>query len=175
MMKVIVWVVFVACLMPTLLAEARYYDPDTGRFLQEDPVGFDAGPNPYEFVGNNPVVNTDPFGLYGSNSCVYYRKRCAESGGKYYCQQAENFCQRFPRPPDPEPAREDDFEGWSRCTRQCLQDCDVEFVKQCRIGQNPDPRTDEFTDWQHTKCHVYCYTTCAGRRNPEFKSIREQP
>lgn len=43
----------------------RYYDPNTGRYTQEDPVGFEAGDeNFYRYVGNGPVVGYDPFGLY---------------------------------------------------------------------------------------------------------------
>ena len=42
---------------------ARYYDPQTGRFLQEDPLGFAAGDaNLYRYVFNNPVNLTDPGG-----------------------------------------------------------------------------------------------------------------
>jgi len=42
---------------------ARYYDPNTGRFLSEDPIGFDAGDqNLYRYVANNPVNVTDPSG-----------------------------------------------------------------------------------------------------------------
>ena len=42
---------------------ARYYDPQIGRFLSEDPGRFSAGVNFYEYAGNNPVVFTDPSGL----------------------------------------------------------------------------------------------------------------
>lgn len=42
---------------------ARYFDPASGRFLAEDPEGFDAGVNFYAYVLNNPIVFTDPFGL----------------------------------------------------------------------------------------------------------------
>lgn len=41
---------------------ARYYDPQIGRFISEDPIGFDAGPNFYRYVLNNPVRFTDPLG-----------------------------------------------------------------------------------------------------------------
>ena len=34
-----------------------------GRFLSEDPVGFKAGFNVYDYVGNNPVRFKDPLGL----------------------------------------------------------------------------------------------------------------
>jgi len=42
---------------------ARYYDPNTGRFLSEDSIGFEAGANFYEYGGDNPADLTDPFGL----------------------------------------------------------------------------------------------------------------
>ncbi|MBY6243951.1 RHS repeat-associated core domain-containing protein, partial [Methylosinus sp. Sm6] len=42
---------------------ARYYDPAIGRFISEDPKGFDAGDvNFYAYVGNNPVNANDPSG-----------------------------------------------------------------------------------------------------------------
>ena len=39
---------------------ARYYDPETGRFLGRDPV---AAGHPYAYVGNNSVNLVDPSGL----------------------------------------------------------------------------------------------------------------
>jgi RHS repeat-associated protein len=42
---------------------ARYYDSVTGRFLAEDPMGFDAGDtNFYRYVGNAPTNYWDPLG-----------------------------------------------------------------------------------------------------------------
>ncbi len=41
----------------------RVYDQNTGRWLQEDPIGVAGGLNLYAFNGNNPVAYTDPFGL----------------------------------------------------------------------------------------------------------------
>jgi RHS repeat-associated protein len=43
---------------------ARYYDPQSGRFISEDPLGTDAGPSGYLFVGNAPINFVDPLGLY---------------------------------------------------------------------------------------------------------------
>ena len=43
---------------------ARYYDPSTGRFLSEDPLGFRADPNFYRYVKNNSASLSDPTGLY---------------------------------------------------------------------------------------------------------------
>src|SRR5579863_9444604 len=42
---------------------ARYYDPSIGRFLREDPTGFNAGNNFYAYVENDPADQSDPFGL----------------------------------------------------------------------------------------------------------------
>ena len=48
---------------------ARYYDPEVGRFISEDPTGFDGGDvNLYAYVGNNPVMLVDPMGLCGSSA-----------------------------------------------------------------------------------------------------------
>jgi RHS repeat-associated protein len=42
---------------------ARYYDPSTGRFFSEDPLGFGQGVNFYAYVGNNATNLIDPTGL----------------------------------------------------------------------------------------------------------------
>jgi RHS repeat-associated protein len=41
---------------------ARYYDPSTGRFVNEDPIDFQGGINFYAYARNNPIVITDPMG-----------------------------------------------------------------------------------------------------------------
>ena len=42
---------------------ARFYDPQIGRFISEDPIGFRGGINWYSYVENNPIQKRDPFGL----------------------------------------------------------------------------------------------------------------
>jgi RHS repeat-associated protein len=42
---------------------ARYYDPAVGRFLSEDPIGFNGGINFYSYVANDPVNFMDQGGL----------------------------------------------------------------------------------------------------------------
>ncbi|MFV0445495.1 MAG: RHS repeat-associated core domain-containing protein [Planctomycetaceae bacterium] len=45
--------------------QARWYDPQSGRFLSTDPLGYAAGDvNLYRYVGNSPTNGGDPTGLY---------------------------------------------------------------------------------------------------------------
>ncbi|WP_204101906.1 MULTISPECIES: RHS repeat-associated core domain-containing protein, partial [Spirulina sp. CCY15215] len=47
---------------------ARYYDPETGRFVSRDPIDVieyePESSNPYQFVYNNPHVYSDPTGMF---------------------------------------------------------------------------------------------------------------
>jgi RHS repeat-associated protein len=52
-------------------SRARYYDPNPGRFLSEDPSDFAGGINFYAYSRNNPVLYNDPFGLSPLSSCVW--------------------------------------------------------------------------------------------------------
>jgi RHS repeat-associated protein len=58
---------------------ARYFDPMTGRFTSEDPIGFNGGVNFYSYVNNNVVNGTDPLGLF-----EYYGNWCGPdwTGGR---------------------------------------------------------------------------------------------
>jgi RHS repeat-associated protein len=47
---------------------ARYYDPQIGRFISEDPIGVRGGINFYVYAANSPVDFVDPLGL--APTCV---------------------------------------------------------------------------------------------------------
>lgn len=47
-----------------VFAPLRMYDPRLGRWLSRDPIRERGGVNLYRYVGNNPVNQTDPLGLF---------------------------------------------------------------------------------------------------------------
>lgn len=54
---------------------ARMYDPELGRFISEDPIGFYGGINLYSYVENQPQRFADPFGLFPSIFPFDYHQR----------------------------------------------------------------------------------------------------
>ena len=46
---------------------ARYYDPNTGRLIAEDPLRFRGGLDFYSYVSNGPLNRKDPYGLFTIN------------------------------------------------------------------------------------------------------------
>jgi RHS repeat-associated protein len=62
----------------------RTYDPKTGRFTQEDPIGLAGGLNLYGFANGDPVNYSDPFGLCVPWCIVAAAWAAYEIGGAAY-------------------------------------------------------------------------------------------
>ncbi|MFN2497739.1 MAG: DUF6765 family protein [Pyrinomonadaceae bacterium] len=66
---------------------ARFYDPQLGRFISEDPIGLTGGINSFTYVSNNPQNSTDPTGLYEIDVHYYLTYYLAMKAG---CSAAES-------------------------------------------------------------------------------------
>jgi RHS repeat-associated protein len=61
---------------------ARYYDPEVGRFLGQDPAG--QGANPYAYALNNPANLVDPTGLW--TYCAQWDSSLSDhESGQFVC------------------------------------------------------------------------------------------
>ena len=53
---------------------ARWYDPETGRWISKDPILLEGGLNLYVFCGNDPVNFSDPSGLCENKNDPWYKR-----------------------------------------------------------------------------------------------------
>jgi RHS repeat-associated protein len=85
----------------------RYYDPASGRFLSEDPIGFDGGGNFYVYGQNSPIDESDPDGLTGKDKWYGYND---PDFHKWF-----HRCWKQPGDPDADKAGiQEAFEEWVR-------------------------------------------------------------
>jgi RHS repeat-associated protein len=53
-----------------IYARNRWYDPEMGRFITSDPLGYVDGPNLYQYGLNDPINQSDPLGLCIGAACA---------------------------------------------------------------------------------------------------------
>ncbi len=63
---------------------ARYYNPQIGRFLQTDPLGYGPGMNLYRYCSNNPMLLLDPLGCDPTDNKPGIISLCAITEGIFY-------------------------------------------------------------------------------------------
>jgi len=93
---------------------ARYYAPEVGRFISQDPLGMADGVNVYAYVRNNPATNADPSGLFTMDpSCKNWGCQGMGGGGpggpppswydmgEVIQRGAEDWCRNLHRVTDP--------------------------------------------------------------------------
>jgi RHS repeat-associated protein len=52
----------------------RWYIPRLGRWLSRDPIGYDGGPNLYEYCSGDPINSIDPSGLSEKEAVYWIRQ-----------------------------------------------------------------------------------------------------
>src|SRR6185503_5236604 len=69
---------------------ARYYSPELGRFIAQDPIGFSGGVNVYAYVEGDPAAKSDPEGEFGVVGAVIgagfdLGMQLLGNGGNFHC------------------------------------------------------------------------------------------
>jgi RHS repeat-associated protein len=88
----------------------RSYGTTFDRFLSRDPLGLDAGPNPYAYGDGNPVTFADPMGLDPDNDPPWWQTlfKGADKGLKAKKQLEKAL--KGPKPPGP-PSPKDEYKN----------------------------------------------------------------
>jgi len=89
-----------------LYYRARWYDPQLGRFISEDPIGLAGGINQFSYVGNDPQNATDPSGLYEIDVHYYLTYYLAKKTGcfkDWEAMEIANEDQRTDEDPETRP------------------------------------------------------------------------
>jgi RHS repeat-associated protein len=112
----------------------RFYDPKSGRFTQEDPIGLAGGVNSYGFAGGDPVNYADPYGLATDSTPREARKPTP-------VRQAEPILSRIRRAWDrlPHPVRVliEHLPDWAEGNPTRAKDAEIEDLATPPTAEQP--------------------------------------
>lgn len=100
-----------------LYYRSRWYDPQQGRFLTEDPAGLIGGLNLYGYVSQDPINSTDPFGLYELDTHFYLTWFLAIKSGCFSDEAARQIAEANQRTDE----NKDTAPGYGGTPKQRLQ------------------------------------------------------
>ena len=147
---------------------ARYYDPTIGRFISEDPAGFEGGFNFYRYVENDPIDSTDPTGLktyectaplhaapklYNKVPLMYHEYLCVVGkDGKPVCVGQDREGSAFWSKGKPS----DDNMSRGKCEQK---EPDNQCIEQCILAEGAKPRPRYGIGPQGTDCQEWADDT----------------
>jgi RHS repeat-associated protein len=108
---------------PFLHVGNRYYDPETGRFLQSDPIGIRDGQNVYAYVANQPTILVDPSGQW-----MGLAARAAKCGAKHVWRGGKWVLRKAAKPA-------------ARCTASVMRFCMRRVLNLYLRFAKPKPTT----------------------------------
>ena len=150
---------------------ARYYDPKIGRFISEDPIGFEGGLNFYAYVFNNPGNFVDPWGL--DVDVCYYPDLAFGAGHIGFGAPGGptwGFYNTRQRARGPGVVRQDDPSERRFCKTLTATPQQDDCMQQCRERRRRNPGGYDLFKRNCTRFVEDCLIICglpSGHRTPE--------